>query len=240
MLQGIGREIVALDDRVLLWLNQFLHRWPPLDEFAAWLLHAYLFKFGPIVLVMCALWFARSPQLAQRRQHLLECVLTGIAALFVGRALALALPYRLRPVSRADLDFVQGVEVGARTWSSFPSDHAVLAFALAASLFRLSPGIGLWAMFHAVAFICLPRLYFGYHHPSDVIGGALTGVALALAAAHWSGRRVAIAKLMQTERTHPALFYTTGFVVLFEFTEMFDSVRIVARAFYRGLHQLIA
>ncbi|HKX39904.1 MAG TPA: phosphatase PAP2 family protein [Burkholderiaceae bacterium] len=240
MLQGIGREIVTLDDRVLLWLNQFLHRWPPLDEFAAWLLNAYLFKFGPIVLVICALWFARSAQQARRRQQLLECVLTGVAALFVGRALALALPYRLRPVARPDLDFIPGVEVGARTWSSFPSDHAVLAFALAVSLFRISPRIGLWAAFHATVFICLPRLYFGYHHPSDLLGGALIGIALALAASRWPTRHTVTAKLAQTESVRPGLFYTTGFVVLFEFTEMFDSVRVLARAFYRSLHQFIA
>ena len=240
MLQGIGREIVMLDDRVLLWLNQFLFRWPSLDEFAAWLLNAYLFKFGPIVLVICALWFACSAQQAQRRQQLIECVLTGVAALFVGRALALALPYRLRPVARPDLDFIQGVEVGARTWSSFPSDHAVLAFALAASLFRLSPGIGLWAAFHATAFICLPRLYFGYHHPSDLIGGALIGMALALAASRWPRRHALTAKLVQTERERPGMFYTAGFVVLFEFTEMFDSFRALARVVYRGLHQFIA
>ncbi|HEY9065247.1 MAG TPA: phosphatase PAP2 family protein [Burkholderiaceae bacterium] len=240
VLQGIGREIVMQDDRVLLWLNQFLFRWPSLDEFAAWLLNAYLFKFGPIVLVICALWFARSAQQAHRRQQLLECVLTGIAALFAGRALALVLPYRLRPVARPDLDFIQGVEVGARTWSSFPSDHAVLAFALAASLFRLSPGIGLWAAFHAAMFICLPRLYFGYHYPSDLIGGALIGVMLAYAASRWPGRHAVTTKLAQVESMQPGLFYTTGFVVLFEFTEMFDSVRVLARAFYRSLHQFIA
>jgi undecaprenyl-diphosphatase len=240
VLQGIGREIVMLDDRVLLWLNQFLFRWPPLDEFAAWLLNAYLFKFGPIVLVICALWFARAPQQTQRRQQLIECVLTGVAALFVGRLLALTLPYRMRPVARPDLDFLQGVEVGARNWSSFPSDHAVLAFALATSLVRISPGIGLWAALHAAALICLPRLYFGYHHPSDLIGGALIGAALALAVSRWPARRAVTSRLAQVESSHPTLFYTAGFVVLFEFTEMFDSFRALARIVYHGLHQVLS
>ena len=239
MWRSTGHAISMLDDRALLWINQYLGRWPLLDAFLAWMLNAHLFKFGPIVVAICALWFARSAQQERTRRLLIDGVLSGAVALFVGRALALLLPFRERPVNRADLEFVQGVEVGARTWSSFPSDHAMLAFALAVSLFRLSPALGIWAMLHAIVLICLPRLYFGYHYPSDLIGGALIGAAIALAWAGWPGRRAATEPIMRAERQHPALFHAVAFVVLFEFTEMFDSLRVAARVVFRGLRQLV-
>lgn len=49
------------------------------------------------------------------------------------------------------------------------------------SLWRISRPIGARALFHAVAFICLPRLYVGFHFATDLIAGALLGTALALA-----------------------------------------------------------
>jgi undecaprenyl-diphosphatase len=60
---------------------------------------------------------------------------------------------------------------------SFPSGHACSSFAAALTMFRLSnKRIGVPALLLAVL-IAFSRLYVGVHFPSDVMVGALIGVA---------------------------------------------------------------
>ena len=215
-------------------------RWPFLDRWAAWLLTAHIIKFGPMVIAICWFWFERSPMQSARRRLLAESVLAALAALFVGRVLALTLPFRLRPAFRPDLHFVVPFDAGLRTWSSFPSDHAVIAFALAASLFRLSPRLGLWIALHAVLVVCLPRLYFGLHHPSDLIGGALIGITLVAVVSRLPIRHAVTAAIVDVENRRPAMFYAIGFVLLYEITEMFESFRAVGLAAFAALRHWLA
>lgn len=235
---NLGSEIVALDDQVLLWLNQFMFRWPFLDRTAEWLLNAKLIKFGPLVMAVCWLWFEVNPKQALNRKLLVEAVVISFAAVVAARVLALTLPFRDRPAVSPNLHFIVPFDVGLRTWSSFPSDHAVIAFALAASLFRVSPRIGIWACFHAIVFICLPRLYFGLHYLSDLIGGALIGITLVFAASQFQRGRLAITtSIMECEHTYPAMFYTIGFLVLYEITELFGSFRALALHIFHVIRQ---
>ena len=232
---SIVSEIVALDDWCLIWLNQFMFRWPLLDGSMAWLLNADIIKFVPMVLAVCWLWFESTPTQAFNRQLLVESVLTSIAALIIARLLALTLPFRDRPFLNLDLHLsLPLLGQPLRSWSSFPSDHAVMAFALAASLFRLSPKIGLWAYFHAAVFICLPRLYFGLHYPSDLIGGGLIGITFVLATSHLQRRIAVTGFLLDVERKHPAMFYAIGFLVLSEVGEMFASFRVLTVHIFRA------
>ena len=231
--------IVVLDDRIVAWLSQFVSRWPLFNLFVAWLIDARIVKFIPFVLVICWFWFEKTALQELRRRTLLEAVLTSLAAVFVARFLALTLPFRDRPVANPDLHLVIPFEAGLRTWSSFPSDHAIVAFALAASLARVSPLVGIWALLHALVFISFPRLYFGLHYPSDVIVGALIGITLAAATSQLRGRQVVTGALLKLESRYPAAFYAAAFFVLFEIAEIFDSVRIFVVNVFRVLRQLM-
>lgn len=236
----VGASIAALDDRLLLWVNQFMGALPVFDRSVAWLLTASILKLVPFVLVICWFWFERSPEQSRRRHLLVEAIFTGLLALVIGRILALTLPFRLRPLVRTDLGFVADLETGARIWSAFPSDHAVVAFALAASMMRLSPKIGAWMLLHATVVICLPRFYFGLHHPSDLIGGASIGLALVFALAHIERRRELTTAVIRVEQRHAGAFYSVGFLLLFELSEMFDSLRALTSGMFRVIGKLMA
>jgi undecaprenyl-diphosphatase len=61
--------------------------------------------------------------------------------------------------------------------SSFPSGHASSAFTAAGVL---SQGDPLWPVYYAIAaVVASSRVYVKIHHPSDVVAGALVGIALA-------------------------------------------------------------
>ncbi len=61
---------------------------------------------------------------------------------------------------------------------SFPSGHAITAFAVAVSLSFYYPALALPLFFCALS-IALSRIILGMHFPSDVMAGAVLGVALA-------------------------------------------------------------
>ena len=61
--------------------------------------------------------------------------------------------------------------------SSFPSGHASAAFTAAGLLSQDDP---LWPLYYAIAaVVASSRVYVKIHHPSDVVAGAVLGIALA-------------------------------------------------------------
>ena len=64
---------------------------------------------------------------------------------------------------------------------SFPSDHAVMAGAVAAGIVLVHRRLGLAAAALAVLMACA-RVYVGAHFPLDVVAGLLVGVVIAVAA----------------------------------------------------------
>jgi undecaprenyl-diphosphatase len=59
---------------------------------------------------------------------------------------------------------------------SFPSNHALNNFAAALFFYRLFPKLK-WVLFITAALISISRVYLGLHYPSDIIGGAIIGLA---------------------------------------------------------------
>lgn len=240
LLGWLGATISSLDDSILISLNQVMNREPEFDAFVAWALNADIIKFVPLLMVICWLWFQKTTKQTHNRSILVESVLISIVALVVGRVFALTLPFRDRPFLRPELNFVTPLEPMLRSWSSFPSDHAVIAFALATSLFRISPKVGVWALIYVTVFICFPRLYFGLHHPSDLIGGAIIGIGLAAIVPMLRVRYMVTNFFMGIERKHTEIFYAVGFFVLFSIGEMFLSARVLANYIFHALRQLAA
>jgi len=93
---------------------------------------------------------------------------------------------------------------------SFPSDHAVIAGALATGLLFFSRRIGVIALVLA-ALVAFARVYAGVHYPADVIAGLLLGSAVAIVVwlalrrpATLLARRLAGTPLRPLVAAHPA------------------------------------
>ncbi|HUQ89624.1 MAG TPA: phosphatase PAP2 family protein [Vicinamibacterales bacterium] len=80
--------------------------------------------------------------------------------------------HRARPYESLDIRLIDA----RPTNESFPSGHAAMAVAGALAGARMIPGAG-WILWPLAAAISISRLYLGVHWPSDVLAGALIGLA---------------------------------------------------------------
>jgi len=77
---------------------------------------------------------------------------------------------------------------GTEAYASFPSGHAITAFALAAAVSALWPRTRFMMLLYAIV-IAATRLVLLAHHPSDVVAGALIGVIGAMFVRYWFAAR---------------------------------------------------
>jgi undecaprenyl-diphosphatase len=114
-------------------------------------------------------------------------------------------------------------------WSSFPSDNATYLFAIAAGLWLISRG---WGLFFGVfaAFVALTRVFLGIHYPSDVLAGALIGIATSLAVNREAVRQWIAAPILSLEPRYPPYFYALFFIALAELSGGFPNTRHIGVA----------
>jgi undecaprenyl-diphosphatase len=119
-------------------------------------------------------------------------------------------------------------------WSSFPSEQATYFFAFAIGFWFFSVRLGL-EMFAYSSLIIMSRVYLGTHFPSDVLTGALLGVAVQLAL-NRDYARTAATPLLAVEKSRPALFNALLFFVLLEMGTGFMNVRDIGRSVLHLVH----
>ena len=109
-------------------------------------------------------------------------------------------------------------------WSSFPSDTAALGFALATAVFLSSRPLGVACFVWALVVTSFPRVYAGYHYPSDILAGGLIGIVSVVAVAHYLPSRVLALTQTVMSRSQP-IYYAAVFVILYTTATMFFDVR---------------
>jgi undecaprenyl-diphosphatase len=218
------------DFAVVHFLNQFAGKSLAFDAAISVLVDTPLAKGALFMAIVWGLWFKSRDDVA-RRHALIVSTFGAVVAVIVSRILQHVIPSHSRPLHTPDLGFklLSGETPDTlNMWNSFPSDHAVLFFALSMGLWYQSRKLGYIAMLWTLLVICLPRLYLGYHWPSDVVGGAIFGLLLMMAiermfrGARWPER------LMQWEARHRVAFYGLAFVTTYEIATLFGDLRHIA------------
>ncbi len=172
----------SFDLAIFHFLNHFAHRSYTFDLIVVRTMENGLTTGAVIVALFWAAWEIEGPSNADKRETLLSGLFVSICSIFVARVLALALPFRVRPLHNPDIGFRLPYEMKSEiliNWSSFPSDHATLFICLAMVLWMVSRRLGIIAFVYVLLVIDLPRIYSGVHYPTDILAGSLLGLAMA-------------------------------------------------------------
>jgi undecaprenyl-diphosphatase len=202
-----------------------------------------LIKDAPIIAALWWAWFqGDSPNESDRIKRLISIVVFSVLAVFLARGLALALPFRVRPLNAELQGFRTLVGLGEHAfvrWSAFPSDNAVLFSCLVGGIWSVSRRLGVFAGAYFLVFVCLPRLIAGIHWPTDLIGGSLIGLALA-----WIALRPRVYATIGGfgfslfERAKGPM-YALLFLLTFQLARLFDESIDIAYAIFRAFgHQV--
>ena len=157
------------DKAIFLWINALVGRAPAVDAAMAWLASDYLVPVS-MGLTLVALWFiGRDAPQRMRYQIGMFTALTAMALSSLVVFVCNALFFRPRPFDGLDgisLLFYQPTD------SSFPSNSASVAFAIAAGVWCVNRRIG-YALFAAAILYGFSRVYVGVHYPADILGGVV-------------------------------------------------------------------
>jgi undecaprenyl-diphosphatase len=213
-----------VDWPILLWLNGFASPSAFVNRAIEYTSDLPTFTGGFIIALFCYCWFRPGPM--EQRADLLLGLAAAVLAVVLSRALQIGLPMHLRPLHDPAAGFVTpaGIDPAAlNAWSSFPSDHATIFVALTVVVWRASSRLGVLALL-ATLFANIPRLYVGFHYPSDIAFGTMLGIALVMLATAY-GPRLLARRVLAWGDAKPAMFHAIGFMVCFQVATLFVDIR---------------
>lgn len=179
---------MALDTQLFYLLNN-LARQSPLFDAVVVFLASYL-AYILVALFLALLLFSQY----SKREKLIIFLITGISAVIARLGVTELIrffyhrprPFSALPTHQLLID---------NAWS-FPSGHATFFFAMATAIYFYNKKWGVF-FFMATILMTISRVIAGIHYPSDIVGGALIGIAVAYVVFHIA-RRMSARSARQT------------------------------------------
>ncbi len=181
-------DLVVELDHLLLESVQTI-RWSPAT--ALFVLASAWWVKGPLLVLLGGLGDVRA---RQRIPLTAVCATASFALACVVSAVLKEAFDRPRPET-ADPSLVAAVATPSNP--SFPSGHALTAFATAVVVSALHPRLR-WPALALAALVALSRVYLGVHYALDVVAGAALGIAIGLVV-------VRVARLLTSRRLRVAV-----------------------------------
>ncbi len=229
------------DLSILSFLNQFSQESDKFNKLLGLLSGNLLLKGGLLTTLLWWAWFRNSKTEKRDREFVVAGIALAMTATLLARLIALFAPLRIRPRYDVAMHFKipsGSADLDMLNWSSFPSDHATLFFCIAMILFFISRKVGVFALLHALFVVSLPRIYFGLHYPTDILGGMVIGAGFACVALH-GGIRQAIARpVLRWMEASPQSFYPGFSLCLLLVATLFDPIREVMLDVWRAANYL--
>lgn len=220
--------IYDFDVWLVLRLNTLVGASELFDKFVVTLVRSDIVKGGLVTGLLCYVWLVSDQKSNDYKCIFVRSIVGAIAAVAAGRFLQLTLPYTARPLHDAQIKFAPPATIKSSalsSWSSFPSDHAVLYFAVSTAVFLADRRIGIVAFLWTIVFTCIPRLYVGYHWPSDLIAGAIIGCVVMWLSFRTPMPTIVSRAVIHWREHHPASLYLFGFLVALQTATVFNDAR---------------
>jgi len=231
------RAFYSVDQNIITIARRFGIQDPILNKYILATSEITILTGGLLVGLIWYLWF-ETKGLAARESLFAGFIAVLLTAIFA-RVLQLSLPGRLRPVHNLMSGFPPppGIDPAELSnWGSFPSDHAMVFFALVAVIWKRSRLLGLLALASSV-FGTVPRVYLGLHYFNDVAGGAIMGMIVVSLLVRFMPRE-SIRWGISWATRRSGLFYGSAFIIAFEVATLFEDIRRAGRGIFHLLIQL--
>jgi undecaprenyl-diphosphatase len=220
----------AFDSYIISFFNQFVCLSGVLNKYFYYCHQCNILTWIPIISLLWWYWFRSDGQEISNHKTIISII---ISCLFIAAVVCVcreARPlFRLRPMINPQSNFhipyginLLDAKSGWGATSSFPSGHGAILTTVSVGLLYISRPMGVFCLIYSFV-ICAFRIFFGFHYATDMIVGALLGVAMLYLANTKFVEKLFTHHILKWSTVHPSSFYAALFIATLDISMGFNE-----------------